>query len=245
MANGPNFQDTVPLLRQVPELDTGVHLNITLGLPLTSKMREYLIDFNGDLQNAAKTSRLIFQKKIPVTAIVEEWRSQIKRCIASGLTIGFINSHEHVHLLPHLYDAYIELAREFHIPYKRHTQPEWYFLFDVKSIFRNMVFHSMLILNRGNKSSKDVKLIGTGLSCNLNIEYIEACLNRMKEGRVYELMVHPGYFNSHEIKDQRLVRYHSWVKELQLLLGEPLFNLLREYNVKLISYKEIKSIKAD
>ena len=239
MANGPNFFKAVESLQQVPELDVGVHLNITYGSPITSTMRKCLRNHGGVFQPAMKTAAMVLGKVIDISAIDEEWRAQLQKCISAGLNIRFLNSHEHVHMLPMLYDRYMEIAANFHIPYTRHTRPEWRFSFDLKSHFRNAVLHSMLMFISKGQPVDEIELIGTGLSCHLNIGYLENCLKKMRRGRVYELMCHPGYFDGNEISDDRIVRYHAWEKELRLLVSDSLKRLFDRYHVKLISFHDL------
>lgn len=183
MANGPNFQDTVEWLREVPELDIGVHLNITFGLPLTAMMKACLSGYGRTFQNRIRTAYLISIKKMPVSTVIQEWRSQIERCLSTGLKIRFINSHEHIHMLPSLFKSYIELAREFNIHYIRHTQPEWSITLDIKHFCRNMTLFILLVLNKRYEPNNYIRLIGSGMSCKLNLEYLEMCFKKMKGGR--------------------------------------------------------------
>jgi predicted glycoside hydrolase/deacetylase ChbG (UPF0249 family) len=239
MANGPNFTNSVKWLEQVPELDVGVHLNITYGTPITASMKKSLRSNGGVFVPAMRMAAMIYAKKIDVAAIENEWRAQIQRCIRAGMAVKFVNSHEHIHMLPVLYDRLMDMALAFDIPYVRYTRPEWRLSFDLKSHFRNLVLKGMVMLDAKDQEKNAVTLIGTGLSCELNIDYIEACLKTMHPGRVYELMCHPGYFDASEVSDKRLVRYHAWENELRLLTSPSFRRLLQNYNVRLISYNNL------
>lgn len=239
VANGPNFTNAVKWLEDIPELDVGVHLNITYGAPLTLSMKKCLRSCGGVFKSAMITAAMIYSKRINVAIIEEEWRAQIQRCIRAGIAIKFVNSHEHIHMLPVLYDRLKSIVAAFDIPYVRYTQPEWTISFDLNSHFRNIVLNTMVMFNDKEQVKNSIALIGTGLSCKLNIKYIEACLKRMRPGRVYELMCHPGYHDSSEIKDRRIARYHSWENEFRLLISPSMKRLLKDFNVKLISYNDL------
>jgi predicted glycoside hydrolase/deacetylase ChbG (UPF0249 family) len=241
MANGPSFEDTIEWLREFPELDIGVHLNITFGTPITSDMKACLDPYNGMFQNRMKIAMLILSKKIPVSTVIKEWRAQIARCISKGFKILFINSHEHMHMLPTLFKPFVELAREFDIPFIRFTQPEWQITLKFDLLFRNWILFILMILNIKIKPDNYFRLMGTGVSCQLNLEYLENIFKKMKNGVVYEFMCHPGYYDKNEIVYPELVRYHSWEEELRLLTGERMAKLLQEYNVKLGKFREFKN----
>jgi predicted glycoside hydrolase/deacetylase ChbG (UPF0249 family) len=241
MANGPNFEGTVEWLREFPDLDIGVHLNITFGSPLTSDMKACLDPYNGTFQNRMKTARLILSKKMPVSTVKEEWRAQIARCISKGFKILFINSHEHMHMLPALFKAFVELAREFDISFIRFTQPEWQITSKFDLLFRNWILLMLMVLNIRNKPDNYFRLLGTGVSCQLNLEYLENIFKKMKKGVVYEFMCHPGYYDKNEIVYPELVRYHSWEEELRLLTGEHMVKLLQEYDVKLGKFRDFQN----
>lgn len=232
MANGPRFKETIEWLREFPELDIGVHLNITYGLPLTSGMKACLSCYEKKFQDRMRTARLILCKKLPVSTVIEEWRAQIKKCLSNGLRIRFINSHEHIHMLPPLFKPFVELTREFNVPYFRYTQPERPTTLDIKPFFRNLILVLLVLLNRRFKTNNCIRLIGSGMSCKLSLGHLEMCFKKLKGGQTYELMCHPGYYDKKEIEDLNLVRYHSWEEELRLLTGEPMERLLQKYNVK-------------
>src|ERR1041384_950574 len=50
-----------------------------------------------------------------------EWRAQIERCLDIGLRVRFLNSHEHVHMLPSLSGVVAELAAQYGIEHVRQT----------------------------------------------------------------------------------------------------------------------------
>jgi len=241
MANGPKFEDTIGWLKEFPNLDIGVHLNITFGSPLTSGMKACLDPYGGMFQNRMKTAWLILSKKMPVSTVMEEWRAQIKRCISKGFKILFINSHEHMHMLPTLFKPFVALAKEFDIPFIRFTQPEWQITLKFDLLFRNWILLTLMILSIRNKPNNYFRLMGTGVSCQLNLEYLENIFKKMKKGVVYEFMCHPGYYDKNEIVYPDLVRYHSWEEELRLLTGEHMAKLLRKYNVKLGKFREFQN----
>jgi|APEBP8051073403_1049400.scaffolds.fasta_scaffold00761_11 predicted glycoside hydrolase/deacetylase ChbG (UPF0249 family) len=48
--------------------------------------------------------------------VFAEADAQIKRAIARGIQLGFLNSHQHVHLFPSLWKTLVPIFRAYHIP---------------------------------------------------------------------------------------------------------------------------------
>ena len=146
-------------------------------------------------------------------------------------------------MLPTLFKPFVQLAREFDISFIRFTQPEWQITLRFDLLFRNWILLLMLILNIREKPDNYFKLLGAGMSCQLNPEYLENIFKKMERGNIYELMCHPGYYDKNEIVYPDLVRYHSWEEELRLLTGEPMAKLLQKYNVKLVKFAQFQGSK--
>jgi predicted glycoside hydrolase/deacetylase ChbG (UPF0249 family) len=110
VANGVAFDDAVSRLRDVPELDAGVHLTLVEERPLTAIRfpRKYTTFVPLYLVHA-----------IPIAAIESELRAQIERVLATGLRVTHLNGHQHLHLLPRIFEVVVRLARELAIPYVR------------------------------------------------------------------------------------------------------------------------------
>lgn len=108
VANGQAFDDAVERLRDVPELEVGVHLSLVEETPLTPI-------------HVAK-SYASFLPRYPFlgTAIIErELRAQIEKVLATGLRVTHLNGHQHLHALPRIFRLVTRLAREYRIGYVR------------------------------------------------------------------------------------------------------------------------------
>lgn len=105
VANGPEFDDAVARLRDVPALECGVHLTLVeersliTGRPMPKNWK-----------------RFIFAKHDTVAG---ELRAQIEKVLQTGLRVTHLNSHQHLHLLPRLFQLVQHLAQEYRIGYVR------------------------------------------------------------------------------------------------------------------------------
>ncbi len=115
MANCDYFDEAMQGALKRPELGVGMHLNLTYGKALLPNA--LYCDENGCFNLGYKT--LLTQKDPDFLAAVEkEWEAQIQRVLSfSGFTrpLTHIDSHRHVHLIPHLYPIAVKLAERYGI----------------------------------------------------------------------------------------------------------------------------------
>jgi predicted glycoside hydrolase/deacetylase ChbG (UPF0249 family) len=161
--------------------------------------------------------------------------SQIQRCLQAGLKLEFLNSHEHVHMLPALYSRVRELAREFGIEHVRAPQPEWGPVWNLAGCVRNGVFVAVKMVV-GRPPRPEPILIGVSQSGQLDRKYCEWRFSRLRPGSTYELMCHPGWSDAEALKDPRLGAYHNWEGELQTLISPEFAGSLRANRIALTPY---------
>lgn len=239
MANSTDFDMNVNALAVIDTLDLGVHLNITYGKPLTENMGRLVSQWDGNFPGKYHIVLNVLSGKISIADIKEEWRAQIRRCLDSGIAISFLNSHEHIHMLPPLYRTTQELAQEFAIRHIRYTTAEWCWPPDAGSVVRNIVMQTCNAMNHAPQGRVPVKLLGLKESGEISIKYLEHALSKLSPGKVYELMCHPGYFDPLEIDDPALLSYHNWEHEHKLLGSSKLMDLYQQYNVQLVGYRDL------
>jgi len=239
-ANSRLFDEHIKWLAPISELDVGVHLNLTNGRPLDLMMKKYLTKWNGEFPDKLTMAVSILTRKISLTTIMNEWRAQIERCLNAGLKLQFLNSHEHIHMLPSLFKLVKRLADEYKIPHIRITSAEWIQDLWVDAIARNLVISGLSIISKWNINMQTPIMIGLAKSGKLDYWYLKNRITSLKSGKIYELMCHPGYYDSDEIMIPHLLSYHEWESELQFLLSDQMSDLLDNYNIRLIGYRNIK-----
>jgi predicted glycoside hydrolase/deacetylase ChbG (UPF0249 family) len=242
-ANAEHFDKHVSWLHDCQDLDLGVHLSLTERTPLTSGMRKKLTRWGGrfpDKYTVAKAVMFGFLKKDDVLA---EWRAQIERCLDKGLTLRFINSHEHVHMLPVLFPIVQALAAEYNIVHVRFSTSDLYHCWSIGPLVRNTVIKMLSVYNRRYLTSDAAHFIGLGQSGRLSLGYLQNSLPKLKPGNVYELMCHPGYYDTDEIKDSRLLSYHDWESEFNVLNSTTVKELCHNHGVWLVGYKDLQLVK--
>lgn len=240
MANGPALDKWLDRLKALPSFSVGVHLNATLGRPLTAGMQQALAAGGGEFPLKGALASSILLGRLGVATVIDEWRAQIQRCLQAGLKLEFLNSHEHVHMLPALYSKVRGLANEFGIANVRAPQPEWGPTWNLGSCLRNGVFTAVKVLVPRAPRPEPV-LIGVSPSGKLNRAYCEWRFARLTPGATYELMCHPGWSDQEALRDPRLGAYHDWEGELQTLTSSDFSGFLRDNGIALASYADVNS----
>jgi len=110
VANGAAFDDAVARLRELPSLEVGVHLTLVEEKPLTS------IRFP---QKYTSFVPLYLARVMSTRAIEAELRAQIEKVLATRLKVTHLNGHQHLHVLPRIFELVQRLAAEYAIGYVR------------------------------------------------------------------------------------------------------------------------------
>lgn len=235
LANAPRLAEQVPWLEPCGNLDLGVHLNLTSGRPLTRELAERLDQ--GRFPGVFAMARAILGGRIGMALVRAEWRAQIETLLALGLRLRFLNSHEHLHMLPGLFGTARALAREYGIDALRLTRADWSPPLPPPALVRNLVLGPLAWLHARSAGPEPPRFIGLGGSGRLDAAYLERIFARLRPGRVYELMCHPGRLDRTQITDPRLLAYHAWEDELALLTGPDFRALCERHCIRLVNYR--------
>ena len=239
MATGRCLDEMLSLLAADTKLDAGVHLNLTYGEPVTAAMSKALAGWGGRFPGKYKMAFAILFGKIRPEIIEQELSAQIERCLQGGSTLRFLNSHQHIHMLPAVYKITLLLARRFSIPFVRNATAEWSGMPGVSAVVRNAILHALGTRNVEAENSCQVTCIGIGRSGKLDLDYLRQLFTRLQPGNVYELICHPGYFDPSEISDKQLIAYHAWDAEQALFAGDEVRELCSEYGIQLTRYRDL------
>lgn len=225
MADGQAFDDVVGRLRGLENLSIGVHLVLVEEKPvLSGEQVPSLVGRQGSLhKNYTSFFGRYITGRIRKSDIEKELKAQIEKCISSGVKPDFLNSHQHLHLLPGITDIVIKLAKKYRIPRIRIVSEPLYggdkFFRKIQSVFLRFLSRlakNKIIKNRLTCNDFFVGFINAG---NLSIEDIETAVelaNRHPD-KIIELGCHPGFENeSLKIKYKSWGDY-NWVKELKVL----------------------------
>lgn len=119
MINQKYAAEAVKLAKEMPELEMGLHVNLTNEYPAASAQEiPLLVDGQGKLKNGFVNLLLLsFFKPRQLRLQVEiEMRAQIAKYLTTGLPLQHLDSHRHVHMIPQIFKAMRKLQKEFEVP---------------------------------------------------------------------------------------------------------------------------------
>lgn len=236
--NGQAFDDAVARLRDRPGLDVGVHLTLVGEAPLSpSKVVRSLLGRDGRLLPGWPVfARRWLLGRVRPGHVETELRRQIERLLATGLPILHANAHQHLHVLPGLFEIVLRLAEEHRIPWVRiPAEPAAALPASPRAV-------QISLLNAlGRRARRRLRpegpraagrTIGVLTAGHLTVEALGRALEQA--GEVSELVCHPG------LGDAALAaaypwRY-AWDAETAALCDPRVRDLLRDRGIELGSF---------
>lgn len=238
MANGGDFAHAAARLRECPQVDVGVHLNLTLGRPLGSSLPRGILSGDGTLPGKLRIAFALLRGQLRPDEVAGEWRAQITRCLAAGLELQFLNSHEHVHMLPALQPVIRTLADEFRI---RHVRWATTPLRVADGIGNARALALNLLCARVAERRHVPRLVGVADSGRLDVPALTRLLESLDADGDYELMCHPGHdAPAGAVMPAHVRSYHFWQRELATLGDARVQAALRGNAVTLARYRDLR-----
>jgi predicted glycoside hydrolase/deacetylase ChbG (UPF0249 family) len=98
--------DHVAKLRQIPQLQIGLHLSLTWGQPAAkSSGRSGLVDSEGRFHGLPRFVFRVVSGRISIAELRAEIEAQFDRLAECAGRVDFVDGHEHVHFLPPVFEA--------------------------------------------------------------------------------------------------------------------------------------------
>ena len=207
IANGEAFDDAIyNIIPKCYDLGVGIHLNITSGYSLSNRL-EFITDKSGKfcysfaeiLKKAYSKHNEEFLKEIET-----EFRLQIEK-IKSKTEVTHIDSHNHIHSIPIIFEIVCKLAKEYGITQIRTHFEKFYLVPDIRkhlnkkilsNILKNFIFSLFTLLNEVTADKYKLKtndyLIGIIYSTMTDALTVSYGLNNVKFNNItVEAIIHP------------------------------------------------------
>jgi predicted glycoside hydrolase/deacetylase ChbG (UPF0249 family) len=125
LVNLPFSQNAIDGLRTLPDLNVGVHLNLTKGCPMLSLQKvASLVTNRGEFWPTKQFFVRAVTGRVRPFEIENELRAQIECVLEAGIHPTHLDSHSHWHLLPHLRRLVTRLGADYQIPGMRQVVPQ-------------------------------------------------------------------------------------------------------------------------
>jgi chitin disaccharide deacetylase len=211
MANMPGAAHAAALALDNPKLGVGIHLVLDCGKPVHPTVPS-LVDDKGYFH---KTEKMIQHANLKDIEI--ELHSQMEKFQSFGLIPTHLDSHHHVHGHEKIFPVIERIAQYYNLPIRK--------------------------VSANPSHSGNVKLRTTEYFCHefygdgLTVPFLINLIEKCSSYDTAELMCHPAFI------DEPLLTGSSYslqrVKELAILCDLEIRNVLKNKDIKLVTYKEI------
>lgn len=218
VASGRGFMDAVDRCRDNPQLQVAIHLTLVEEVPAAPIERvRSLVDHGGrfPLDYRRFLARYL-ARRIRRQDLVAELTAQIEKILEAGIQPFYLNSHQHLHMLPSLWEIVLDLATEYEISNIRRS------LYQVVWDGHPGAGLSRLGLNalsrRAVRRAADwhrlVPTVGLHTAGHLTKRKLGALLAGLPPG-TWELVTHPGHATAE--LSTRYPHGYNWSREVEVL----------------------------
>jgi len=246
IAGGDFFDDALQIIKNNPELDTGLHFTLVLSKPVSepSKVSSLLKDGKVFRDYWYNFYYALLRNKINKDEIAFELESQINKLLDNDITISHINSHLHLHLLPGVIESVLLIAKKFSIRWIRVPEEPFSFRLNSKQLIAQKIKYGLYKIVTFKSNSK-IKKFGlnypdrsfglTDTGC-MSESALISCLKRLKPD-INEILVHPGISNGRKIIMG--INNYKWDIEIKALTSEKVKEYISSNSIKLTNYNSI------
>jgi hopanoid biosynthesis associated protein HpnK len=242
LVTGSAFEDAVALARQNPELAVGLHLALVEERAvLGPDVLPTLVDETGRFpRTSAEFIRRAILGGINWLEVEREIAAQIALFQETGLRLSHLDSHQHLHMFPPVFQIVRRLARWVENVWIRNPVGPWRKSPDtpmgrwVQRLGLNLTCLSARRLRDGSQPQMPDGMYGFEVSGHLTRSALEQILRKIPDG-LYELICHPG-----EDDAETRTRYshwgYRWAEELEALTARETRVVLQEQGIVLTSF---------
>ncbi len=238
VCNTEYFHKSIKELRRLKGLGKGVHLNLTMGKPVSRDVPS-LTNKNGLFEkDVYRFSLRASISKIHKEDIKKELEGQIKLAVSKFEDIDHIDSHQHIHILPQIYPIVLMLARKYKISFVRlpqqHITPEFW-----NRLPERIVLNALCKIADGYDTNykRHINYFCGFWHGGLNEPIFSKIVNSIKEG-VCEFMCHPAYPDSFIGKNWSGLKADR-TKDLKTLTSPVCRRLVEKNKIKLIRFADL------
>jgi len=250
LVTGKGFEDAVALARQNPELDVGLHLALVEERAvLGPDVLPTLVDETGRFpRTSGEFIRRAILGGISWLEVEREITAQIALFQETGLRLSHLDSHQHLHMFPPVFQIVSRLARWVDNVWIRNSAGPWRKSSDaslgrwVQRLGLNLTCLSVRGLHGRSQPPMPDGLYGFEVSGCLTRSALEQILRRIPHG-LYELICHPGE-NDADTQTRYSHWGYRWGEESESLTAPETRGVLEEQGIVLTSFRQESATRA-
>ena len=242
LVTGSALDDAVALARQEPELDVGLHLTLVEEQAILGReVLPTLVDESGRLpRTSGEFFRRALLARISWDEVEREIAAQIARFQNTGLRLSHLDSHQHLHMFPPVFQIVRRLIRGMDNVWIRNPAGPWRKSPGVRTgrwvqrLGLNLTCLSTQALHGSRVPQMPDGMYGFEVGGCLTRSALERILRRIPDG-LYELICHPGEDDA-ETRRRYSHWGYRWVEELEALTAPETRVVLKEQGIALTSF---------
>jgi len=257
LANGRAFANGVELLRAMPGLRVGVHLNLSQGEPVAAREQvKSLVNEAGMLAGGLEGLLLrLARRGLLFEEAEREWDAQIRKVRGAGIQPTHLDGHKHVHMLPGLFEIALRLAKRHGIGAVRVALESS----NLRAALATGREHRVSVVMKQGVQARGLKLLardareqadrmgiatadyfcGIAQTGEMTREGVTRLLKSLPEGTT-ELVCHPGFVDA-ELGKSATRLQASRQTEVEILTDTGIRNLVASQGIRLIDYGLVAS----
>lgn len=228
--------DALNLAKKMPNLNIGLHANLTNESSILSPTEiPLLVDENGKFKHGFVNLAIlsVLHPRELKRQAKAEIKAQIDKALSCGIKLSHLDSHRHIHMIPSIFKAFMELCQEYNIPRLRFVNENP--LLTIKStqskewltdggLIKNLVLTSCAIANRILwKYKSDTYFYSIVNTCKITRDKLKD-IKIPAQYKAVEVGIHPGMpeidkQNIADVFDDNILKDYRY-KELQTLLDK-------------------------
>ena len=220
MANMPDVDHAVSLLKDMPNLCVGAHLTLTCGKPMLGEKVSTLIKENEYFFKLEDVENKVVQ--MDISEIYEEWKTQIRYLLNKGVNLSHIDSHHHVHTFKEHEEIIKVLSEEFNLPVR-----------NCNNVLENKI-RFLDLCNYNPIRNMEEKYENVRIEC---FKVIEEIIKKNIQYENTEAMCHPAFLDSYLLENSSF--NIARIREVDILCDQLMRDLINKYEIKLCNYKNI------
>jgi len=247
MVAAPELDDAVARAKQLPDLNVGLHLVLSNGrscLPATDIPD--LVNADGEFSNKLVSSgiKMFFNASVK-QQLKDEVRAQFEAFKATGLRLDHVNAHNHMHLHPAVFDAIIEIGKDYamdavRIPDEKPLQAL------IGSRKEKITRFAIWLLLKPFTSRMKKRLIENNIKYNtniygfhhtghMNLDTLVRILPNLEDG-LSEIYLHPATGPWADMDPA--VKDYEFEAEYKALIHPRIKRIIEKFSIKLTSFNE-------
>ncbi|MBN3580848.1 ChbG/HpnK family deacetylase [Algoriphagus aestuarii] len=233
MANLVKLKD-LELLKNIPNIGTGIHLNIIDGAPLSNPSKiPNLTQADGTFLGAKGLIKNAILGKITFDEVFLETKAQLEFLVRNGIKITHADSHQHAHHYPVLGRMIQRALIKLGIKKIRNSKP-----FAADTTFRSVLLQSFTFFNP--VKAKEF-IAPEGIISNFSFgqeisrpSFQDSLQSSFRKAKTLEFMTHPALNSRPDSYLKRQEEYLFWK-------NEPVEEILKSREISLIHYGNLNS----